>query len=309
MFIYGLALGCVEIQPESGLCNHKGKILHGEARSDDHFAVKFWGVRGSIACPGAGTLRYGGNTSCIEVHCGKFNLIFDAGTGMKNLGDELVKADQLNYDIFMTHTHIDHISGFPFFAPAYLPTSRLKLWAGHLKPRGKTLKHVMESLMDQPLFPITVDVLESTLIWTDFEAGEDIVISDEILLNTAPLNHPDGATGYRVNYRGKSICYVTDTEHRPGELDANILKLIEGANLVIYDCTYTDAEYPKYKGWGHSTWQEGVRLCNAANVETLVVFHHDPSHHDKIMDEIAKELQIMRPGGGIVAQEGMTIRL
>lgn len=283
--------------------------MHGQGRSKDYFGVKFWGVRGSIACPGASTLRYGGNTACIEVHCGEFNLIFDAGTGMKNLGDMLSKAGNLNYDIFMTHTHIDHIAGFPFFAPAYSPKARLKLHAGHLKPRGLTLKGVMETLMDQPLFPIAVEVLASMLIWTDFESGDDIPISDEILLNTAPLRHPDGGTGYRVNYRGKSICYVTDTEHVPGELDQNILKLIDGADIVIYDCTYTDEEFPNHVGWGHSTWQEGVRLCNAANVGTLVIFHHDPGHNDAVMDKIAREAQAMRPGGVVVAQEGMTLTL
>lgn len=114
--------------------------MHGSERDEDYFGVKFWGVRGSIPCPGHSTLRYGGNTSCIEVHCGKYNLIFDAGTGLKNLGDSLAGSDTLNYDIFMSHTHIDHISGFPFFVPAYSPQTRLKLWAGHLKPRGRSLK-------------------------------------------------------------------------------------------------------------------------------------------------------------------------
>lgn len=163
--------------------------------------------------------------------------------------------------------------------------------------------------MDQPLFPVTVDLMAAEMIWNDFNAGEDIKISDDITLQTAPLNHPEGATGYRVNYQGKSICYVTDTEHMVGALDNNILKLIEGADLVIYDSTYTDEEYKSKVRWGHSTWQQGVRLCDIAKAKTLVVFHHDPSHDDKFMDQIAKELQEKRPGGGIVAQEGMTLRL
>ncbi len=272
------------------------------------FKVTFWGVRGSIACPSEETLKYGGNTSCVEVNCGEFNLIFDAGTGLKNLGDKLA-GKELNYDIFMSHTHIDHVCGFPFFKPAYSPKSRLKMWAGHLKPRGRKLKDVMASIMDAPLFPISVDVLESTIIWTDFEAGEVIPLSDEVTLNTAPLNHPEGATGYRVNYDGKAICYVTDTEHKEGGLDENILKLIEGADLLIYDCTYTDEEYPNFKGWGHSTWQEGTRLCDAANVKQLAVFHHDPSHDDEFMDGVAADLQKQRPKGGLVAREGLTLEI
>lgn len=282
--------------------------MHGEDRSQDLFSVKFWGVRGSIACPGPATLRYGGNTSCIEVHCGTYNLIFDAGTGMKNLGDALAKrGGSLNYDIFMSHTHIDHICGFPFFAPAYSPQSRLKLWAGHLKPRGRHLKDIMAMLMDQPLFPITVDLMAATLIWTDFTAGETLEISPEITIQTAPLNHPEGATGYRVNYQGKSVCYVTDTEHTPGQRDENILKLVQGADLLIYDSTYTDEEYPRFKGWGHSTWQEGMRICEAANVKQLAVFHHDPSHDDMFLEEISLEIEKLRPGGAFVAREGTTV--
>jgi phosphoribosyl 1,2-cyclic phosphodiesterase len=282
--------------------------LLGVERSRETFSVKFWGVRGSIACPGLATLRYGGNTSCIEVHCGTYNLIFDAGTGLKNLGDALAKrGDSLNYDIFMSHTHIDHICGFPFFAPAYSAQSRLKLWAGHLKPRGRNLKDVMASIMDSSLFPVTVDLLAATLIWTDFSAGETLEISPEIMIQTAPLNHPEGATGYRVNYQGKSICYVTDTEHVIGQRDAQILTLIQDADLLIYDCTYTDEEYPRFKGWGHSTWQEGVRLADAANVKKLAVFHHDPSHDDMFLEELSLELQQIRPEGGFVAREGMVV--
>lgn len=272
------------------------------------FKVTFWGVRGSIPCPGPKTLKYGGNTSCVEVNCGEFNLIFDAGTGLKNLGDVL-QGKELNYDIFMSHTHIDHVSGFPFFKPAYSSKSRLKMWAGHLKPRGRSLKRVMESVMDQPLFPITVDLLEATIIWTDFEAGEIIELSPDITLHTTPLNHPEGATGYRVNYQGKSVCYVTDTEHNEEILDQNILALIKDADLVIYDSTYTDEEYPQYKGWGHSTWQEGMRLCQAANAKKLVIFHHDPSHSDEVMDMIAADAEQHFPGRAIVAQEGMVLTL
>jgi phosphoribosyl 1,2-cyclic phosphodiesterase len=279
-------------------------------RDENYFGVKFWGVRGSVPCPGAATLRYGGNTSCIEVNCGEYNMIFDAGTGLKSLGDMLSTRDSVNYDIFMSHTHIDHISGFPFFKPAYSPKARLKLWAGHLKPRGRSLKKVMETMMDQPLFPVTVDLMAATMIWTDFKAGETIELSPEVTLRTAPLHHPEGATGYRIDFRGRSLCYITDTEHMIGALDNNILELIEGADLVIYDSTYTDDEFPSKIGWGHSTWQEGARLCDIGNVKTFVAFHHDPDHDDKFMDQVNAQLQERRPnGGGIVAMEGMTLTI
>lgn len=270
------------------------------------FWVKFWGVRGSIACPGKDTNRYGGNTSCIEVHCGDYNLIFDMGTGLKQLGDHLPPGKQLNYDIFLTHSHMDHVNGFPFFKPAYSPATRLKLWAGHLKQQNITLEQIIRNLMDQPFFPITVDLLAATLIFNDFTAGEDIEISDKITIQTAPLNHPGGATGYRVNYGGRSLCFITDTEHTPGTPDENIIELVKGADIMIYDSNFTDSEFPNYVGWGHSTWQEGARLAELAGVKTFVAFHHDPSHNDSVMDGIAKELEAQRTGS-VVAQEGMVL--
>lgn len=270
------------------------------------FWFKFWGVRGSVACPGADTVRYGGNTSCIEVHCGEYNFILDAGTGLKKLGDSLSPGKQLNYDIFFTHSHLDHINGFPFFTPAHSPATRLKMWAGHLKPNNKSIETIVRSLMDQPFFPITVDLLAATLIFNDFTYGETLKISDEISINTAQLNHPGGATGYRINYKGRSLCYVTDTEHTPGKPDQNILRLIKDADAVIYDCTFTDEEFPQFQGWGHSTWQEGMRLCNAANVKNFIVFHHDPVRTDDKLDAIATAVDKERPGSK-VAQEGMIV--
>jgi phosphoribosyl 1,2-cyclic phosphodiesterase len=123
---------------------------------------------------------------------------------------------------------------------------------------------------------------------------------------TAPLNHPNGATGYRVDYGGRAAAYVTDTEHENGRLDAAILGLIQDADLFIYDCTYTDGEYPGYAGWGHSTWQQGLKLAEAAKVRRFVIFHHDPSHDDLFMDEIAAAAEAMRPGT-VVAREGMLL--
>lgn len=272
------------------------------------FWLKFWGVRGSIACPGPHTTRYGGNTSCIEVHCGDYNLIFDMGTGLKQLGDHLPPGKQLNYDIFLTHSHLDHVNGFPFFRPAYSPSTRLKLWAGHLRSQGMCLEQIIRSLMDQPFFPVTVDLLAASLVFNDFISGEEIVLNDGLTLQTAPLNHPGGSTGYRVNYGGRSLCYVTDTEHVPGQPDENILDLIRGADMLIYDSNFTDGEFPKHVGWGHSTWQEGARLAEIAGVKTFVAFHHDPSHNDDIMDGIASELAAMRPGS-LVAKEGAVLYL
>lgn len=270
------------------------------------FTVRFWGVRGSIPCPGPETVRYGGNTSCIEMRCGGRLLIFDAGTGLRPLGAHLDALGAVKADLFFTHTHFDHICGLPFFSSAYAKTNHLQFWAGHLLP-DHTLRYVLSEMMMAPLFPIPISVLGADITFHDFRAGETLDPGDGIVIRTVPLNHPNGATGYRVEYAGKSVCYVTDTEHVPGTPDRNVLGLIAGADLVIYDSTYTDDEYPNHVGWGHSTWQEGVRLADAANVKRLVIFHHDPGHDDATMDAIAAAANKARPGT-LVAHEGMILK-
>jgi phosphoribosyl 1,2-cyclic phosphodiesterase len=272
------------------------------------FIVRFWGVRGSIACPGPGTARYGGNTSCVEVRCGGQLFIFDGGSGLRPLGNELMKGDHpRDFDLFYTHTHLDHCHGLPFFAPCYDSRNRIRVWAGHLKP-DTGIEAVLCKMMSPPLFPIPMDIFTATLEFNDFSAGETLVPHPGVTLRTGALNHPNRATGYRLEYEGKAVAYITDTEHDPGRLDANVLRLVERADAMIYDSTYTDAEYPAHRNWGHSTWQEGVRLADAAQVKTLVLFHHDPDHDDDFMDQVAADAAAMRPGT-IVAREGMVLRL
>jgi len=271
------------------------------------YTVRFWGVRGSIACPGPDTVRYGGNTSCVEFRCGKRLMIFDAGTGLRRLGQELMRPGApTEMDLFYSHTHFDHVCGLPFFAPCYDPRRKIRMWAGHLRP-GMGIEYVLNNMMIDPLFPIPMGVFAARIEYIDFRRGDVLDPHRGIRLRTAPLNHPNGATGYRIEYRGRAVAYVTDTEHHPGELDDNILGLVAGAEFMIYDATYTDAEFPSHKDWGHSTWQQGMRLADAAGVRTLVIFHHDPGHDDTFMDEVAAAAKAARPGT-IVAQEGLVLR-
>lgn len=269
------------------------------------FSVRFWGVRGSIACPGERYQKYGGNTSCLEVRCGDRLLIFDAGTGLRALGDSLSGNGGIECNIFLTHTHIDHINGLPFFAPLFQPCNRLRLWAGHLQPE-RHLHQVLEQFMAAPLFPVPPAAFAANVTFHDFTAGETIEPYPGVKIRSAALNHPNRATGYRVDSNGRSICYITDTEHLDDQPDENILALIDRASLVIYDCTYTDAEFPAHQSWGHSTWQEGARLCDLAGAKRLVIFHHDPAHDDEFMDRIAEEAEQTRPGT-IVAREGLVL--
>lgn len=278
----------------------------------DGLKVRFWGVRGSIACAGADYLRYGGNTSCLEMTAGGRRLIFDAGTGIRTLGLELARQAPLDIDIYFTHTHLDHIAGLTFFQPLFDKRNSVRMWAGHLEP-PYTLKKVVSNLMAAPLYPVSLEIFQAKVSFKEFTCGSGLA-SGAVTMRTAPLNHPNGATGYRVEYGGKSICYITDTEHREGERDKTIVELCRGADVMIYDSSYTDAEYPDYKGWGHSTWQEGVRLADAAGVGTLAIFHHDPSHDDAFMDGVAREAAVLRPGtvaSGlprvVVAHEGLSL--
>jgi len=270
------------------------------------FSVRFWGTRGSIACPGQEYVRYGGNTSCLEVLCGDQRLIFDAGTGIRPLGVELAKLGPNDLDIFFTHTHFDHVCGLTFFASLFCKASKVRMWAGHLLPE-LDLKKVLHHLMMAPLYPVSLDIFQAAVSFNDFKVGETLHPHPGVTLRTAPLNHPNGASGYRIEYNGKSICYITDTEHFPDRIDENIRQLVQGADVMIYDSTYTDAEYPKYRGWGHSTWQAGARLAEAAGVKQFVIFHHDPSHDDEFMDKVAAEAEQLRPGT-LVAREGMVLR-
>ncbi len=276
--------------------------------SPSDFLVRFWGVRGSIACPGPRFMRYGGNTSCVEVRIGGKLLIFDGGTGLRPLGEMLLQEQPVEADILLSHTHVDHIQGFPFFQPLFQAGNRFRLWAGNLIGAGMGINDVLCRYMATPLFPVPPQIFTAEVSYHDFVAGDVVRPRPGLELRTAPLNHPQGATAYRMEHAGRSLCYVTDTEHVEGGADPNILKLVANADTMIYDATYTDEEYPRYRGWGHSTWQEALRLADLAGVKRVVLFHHDPGHDDEAMDRIANAAEHARPGT-LVAREGMELAI
>lgn len=250
-------------------------------------------------------MAYGGNTSCVEVWVGGRLVVLDAGTGIRNLGMDLLKRDIREFSLLLTHTHWDHINGFPFFAPAFVPGRRLRVFAGHVRDQGG-IKHILASQMSQPFFPVPLDTMKGDLEFEDFVAGDEFDIRGGTTVKTCELNHPSKATAYRFDSGGKAICYVTDTEHVPGKLDENILKLVDGADLMIYDAAYTEEEFVNKIGWGHSTWEQGVRLCKEAGVKQLALWHHDPQHDDQFMESIEERAQKVWPHV-FAAREGMAL--
>lgn len=269
-------------------------------------SVRFWGARGSIACPGPSSLRYGGNTPCVEVRCGKHTLILDAGTGIRPLGNALVQANGTkDFDIFLSHGHIDHVIGLPFFAPLFLEDRVVRVWGGNFEAVGG-VEEAVRKLMSFPFFPLQVDALHATLEFHDFASGATLTPRPGVTVRTAPLHHPGGATGFRIEHGGRSVTYVTDVEMNNGSVDPALLALTKDTGLVIMDATYTDEELSARLGWGHSSWRQALRLADAANASKLCLFHHDPDHDDAFMDKIKCAAEQARPGT-IVASEGLKV--
>ncbi|WP_204154287.1 MBL fold metallo-hydrolase [Leptolyngbya sp. CCY15150] len=278
------------------------------SNAQDQFIVRFWGVRGSIACPGPETVRYGGNTSCVEMQVAGHRIVFDGGTGLRVLGQELMSQIPVEGHLFFTHSHWDHIQGFPFFTPAFVKGNHFNIY-GAVAPNGSTIEQRLNDQMLHPNFPVPLQIMGSQMAFCDLEVGEPVQIGD-VLVENALLNHPGEAVGYRVNWNGYAAAYITDTEHYTDRLDENVMWLARDADVMIYDSTYTDDEYYSEKsskvGWGHSTWQEAVKVAKAANVKKLVIFHHDPLHCDQFMDGI-KDVTSKQFANSVVAWEGLTI--
>lgn len=269
--------------------------------------VRFWGVRGSLPSPSPTMQRGGGQTSCVEIRCGGDVLLFDAGTGLSLAGAQLMAEGVRDYDLFLTHCHYDHIMGLPFFKPLFSGGARVSVWSGHLHG-AMTTRQIIEDFMRPPYFPVTPKVCDAAVAFNDFTPGDVLRPRQRIAIATAPLNHPGGAVGYRIEYRGCGIAYVTDTEHKPGTTDENVIRLIAGADLVIYDSAYTEAELSHLRGFGHSTWEEAVRLCRLAGAKRLALFHHSHTRDDAALDAIEAQARA-RFAGAFAARDGLQLAL
>lgn len=283
--------------------------------------ITFFGVRGSIATSGRDFARFGGNTTCVEVEHSGTILVLDAGTGLRALGQKLAAQSRMldrpiSATFFFSHLHWDHIQGFPFFSPAFLPGTRLELF-GPIGSDGAatTLEQVLAKQMQAPTFPVPIGAMPSQKQFHTIEDGAYREIGPFIVKARA-LCHPQGSLGYRIEAAGRTFCFATDTEHRAdGTIDESLLELARSADVLAYDAQYTESEYegkngtgPSRKGWGHSTYVAAAEIAKAAGAKSLVLTHHDPSHSDDVLEAIEREARSLFPASR-AAREGMTVNL
>lgn len=277
--------------------------------SDGNFEVRFWGVRGSIASPGAETAEVGGNTSSVEVRCGDARILLDAGTGLRRLGDALLaEGKPVTATLLLSHFHWDHIQGLPFFVPAYVPTTKLDIVGGNVRT---SLRDALVHQMTDPVFPVRFDELGAKITTRDVRAT-DVFEVGGAKITVGRGNHPGGVLAYRIEYGGKSIVYATDTEHYAC-VDPDLRALAHEADVLIYDAQYTPEEYAGKKGrsrvgWGHSTFVAACELARAANVGMLTLFHHDPQRSDAGVAEMEERARQLYPTT-VAAREGLRISL
>jgi phosphoribosyl 1,2-cyclic phosphodiesterase len=281
-------------------------------------SITFWGTRGTIPVPGERTIRYGGNTPCIEVrNSGDHCLVLDAGTGIRGLGSRLLKAAPSRVDVLLSHVHWDHIQGLPFFPLLYAGRSDIRIHGP--APEGVSLEAVLERQMDSAVFPVP-RAARSARVTVEEIAPRSAVEVPGFLVESCPLSHPGGALGFRITPAdgGPVLAYVTDNELGPGgagrvasgwrrELEA----FLSGTSLLIHDAMYSRAEASERAGWGHSSVAEAVALAGASGVPRLVLFHHDPDHEDHQVDGLLADARAEAVKGLAVdaAREGWTLAL
>src|ERR1043166_2385934 len=304
------------------------------AASGSSTRLKLWGVRGSIPVPGPGTVRYGGNTACVEIRADGELIILDAGSGIRELGLALEKefgSQPINLSLLITHAHWDHIQGFPFFVPSYNDKNQIRIFGYNGADSG--LQEILKGQMATPFFPIALYDLPGRI---QFETPESMEFKiGKVRVHALRMNHPGICVGYRIVTSKGSIAYLPDnetydalklhssgsealnpeqTKKRAQKDRADLVKFLKGADVLILDSQYTDEEYQAHVGWGHGSLSSGISLAADAGVRKLILFHHDPSHDDKAIDnmvEIARKLAAKIKNGLEVegAREGAELTL
>ncbi|MBC8229477.1 MBL fold metallo-hydrolase [bacterium] len=255
--------------------------------------IKVWGCRGSLPAPGENTIKYGGNTTCLEIRLNDNTLIIiDAGSGIRNLGKKLLAEQNLTeMYLFLTHAHWDHLMGFPFFVPGYLSRYKIHVRGGECAKR--TLEQYLRHQMEPPYFPVPFDAMKAEFDFTSGDARGMSIGSAEII--PIPLNHPNGGCGFKIIEEGKTLVFLTDNEldfrHEGGMTKDEYISFSKGADVLIHDAQYTEKEYKATKGWGHTTFSSATELSIKAEVRHLGLWHHDPEHTDDDIDGFVASCQ------------------
>ena len=300
-------------------------------------SVRIWGDRGSIPCPGKDTVIDGGNTSCLEIRADERLVIIDFGTGIKPLGDYLMANDfkkgPIDADVFITHTHWDHIMGFPMFTPLFIPTTRIRI-RGPVSYEDETLEQIIGAQLTYRYWPVRINELSAHIEYDQIKETS-LDLGGGLWVTTKYLNHPILCLGYRFEYRGKSIVTAYDNEPfrnlfptdpedpgydedaaREGEAAATeenekLLRFFKGADVLIHDTQYTAVEYEKHLGWGHSSFEKAINNANKAKVKKLVMFHHDPNRTDEQLQKLEYNYQKSIAGRTamqiMMAREGLIV--
>jgi phosphoribosyl 1,2-cyclic phosphodiesterase len=266
--------------------------------------IRFWGVRGSVAASGTQMMKVGGNTSCVEVRSGNERIILDAGTGIRALGDEMMReGGPHTATLFFSHLHWDHVQGFPFFTPAYVPTNAFALYG---PGDAKRLLSALTRQMEPPNFPVTLDTMKSRLTFGGVRDGEAMRLG-RFLVTPFALPHPDGCLGYRIEADGRVFVYATDVELSLDTLTEKVAAGMRGADALCLDAQYTPDEYAGKgcickKGWGHSTMIDAAQVAQAVGARKLLLFHHDPAHNDDMVERMAEEARAHFPACEIACE-------
>lgn len=279
-------------------------------QSFTHMRLTFWGVRGTVPVPGPTTTRYGGNTSCVSLELPR-NLffIFDGGTGIRGLSKYLFQAQRkrIKANIMISHPHWDHINAFPFFAQLYIQGNDITFY-GPNQGGDYTIRKLISDQMDGIYFPVTIKEFGASVDFVDL--SENTYQIDGVEMKTITLVHPGKCLGYRLNYNGLSVCYITDNELYPKDtpffherIRNQLISFISGADILIHDTTYFDQAYPGHIHWGHSSVTEVANLACAAQVKNLYLFHHDPEHTD---DDLDRKLEVAQ---AVIKAQGLKINV
>jgi phosphoribosyl 1,2-cyclic phosphodiesterase len=305
--------------------------------------LRFWGVRGSVPCPGPRTVKCGGNTACLELRFGEAGrlVVIDAGTGIRELAAHVMKTDlpkgPIKTQLFLTHTHWDHIMGFPFFVPIFIPTTELEVY-GPVTYEEDTLDKIVGGMLSYRYWPVRLTELASKIKYFNLKEGSRD-LGDGLWLTTKYLNHPILVLGYRFEYQGKVLCTAYDTEpfqnmfdvppDTPGydaeavkegaaaaeEENQKVRQFFEGADILVHDTQYTHREYKAGKvGWGHTSFEDAVNAAARAGVKRLLLFHHDPERSDEELERLERRIraQVAERGSSLqvfIAREGMEVEV